>query len=67
MSIIHSQGKIKEGPEDELLKVQVKFELINYRLEPQMNSHIIWGLIQNLKCILSFLLCESDGHTVVCY
>ena len=68
MSIIYSQGKTR-GPEDELLKVQVKFEIIIiiiYKIEI-MIVHITWGLVQDLKCILSFLLCELDGHTVICY
>ena len=48
MSIIYSQGKIKEGPEDELLKVQVFCEIF------RTHTHTLrlvspWGRPGNLQ------------------
>ena len=67
MSFIHKAKQ--EGPEDELFKVQVKlrFNLSNKDKIESTVLHITWGLVRDLKYILSLLLYELNGHTVVCY
>ena len=61
----------QEGPEDELFKVQVKLCFNNsqviYKIEKKYNFAHNMGLVWDLKSILSLLLCELDGHTVVRY